>query len=76
MNESMLLIGNRLDHQSAWAPEQHQAFLKKCETYIGELKKDGKLISAQPLLREGKIIAGITGAWKELPFNEKEEVQI
>lgn len=76
MNEFMLLIRNRLDHQWVWAPEQHEAFLKKCETYITELKNGGKLISAQPLVREGKIIAGITGARKELPFNEREEVQV
>lgn len=76
MKEFMLLIRNRLDHQSSWSPEQHQVFLKKCEAYIGELRKDGKLISAQPLLREGKIIAGTTGTWKELPFIETEEVQV
>ncbi len=71
----MLLIRNKLDHQSAWPDEQHQRFLKKCESYIGDLKKNGKLISAQPLVREGKIISGTTGDWKEIPFNEKEEVQ-
>jgi hypothetical protein len=76
MKEFMLLIRNKLDHQSAWKAEQHQQFLKKCESYIGELKKDTKLISAQPLVREGKIISGTTGNWKEIPFNETEEVQV
>ena len=72
----MLLIRNRIDHQSAWTSEKHQQFLKKCEIYIGELKKEGKLISAQPLLREGVIISGSTGTWKDIPFNETEEVQV
>ena len=43
-------------------------------TYIGNLTKDAKLKSAQPLVREGKIISGSKGAWKEGPFNETKEV--
>jgi len=48
MKEFMLRI---LNHESEWTPEIHQQFLKSCEKYIGELKKNGKLISAQPLER-------------------------
>ncbi len=70
----MLLIRNEIDHQASWSAEQHQQFLKKCETYIGSLTKDAKLKSAQPLVREGKIISGSKGAWKERPFNETKEV--
>jgi hypothetical protein len=76
MKEFMLLIRNEKDHQAAWTPDRHKEFLKKCEAYIGGLKKDGKLISAQPLVREGKIIAGMKGGWKELPFDESKEVQV
>ena len=76
MKEFMLNIFNEMDHQAKWPPEQHQQFLKQCEKYIGELKKGGKLISAQPLVREGKIIAGKKGALKESPFNETREVQV
>jgi hypothetical protein len=54
MKEFMLLIRNEIDHQAGWSSEQHQQFLKKCEIYIGKLKKEGKLISAQPLIRGGK----------------------
>jgi len=50
----MLLIRNEIDHQASRSPEQHQKFLKKCEDYIGNLTKEGKLKSAQPLVREGK----------------------
>jgi hypothetical protein len=28
------------------------------------------------LIREGIIISGKSGAWKEIPFNEKDEVQV
>lgn len=74
MKEFMLLIRNEIDHQTAWSTEQHQQFLKKCEDYIGSLTKEGKLKSSQPLVREGKILSGSKGAWKEGPFNETREV--
>jgi hypothetical protein len=74
MKEFMLLIRNEIDHQASWSPEKHQQFLKKCEDYIGNLEKEGRLKSAQPLVREGKIISGPKGAWKEGPFNESKEV--
>ena len=76
MQEYMLLIRNKIDHQLEWPAGQHQAFLKKCELYIGNLKKENRLISAQPLVREGKILSGKNGAWKDVPFNEMEEVLV
>ena len=74
MKEFMLLIRNEIDHQASWPPEQLQEFLKKCEVYIAELTKEGKLKSAQPLVRDGKMISGSKGAWKEGPFHEVREV--
>jgi hypothetical protein len=76
MKEFMLLIRNDIDHQAGWPSDQHTQFLKKCELYIGNLRKEGKLLSAQPLVREGKIISGTKGTWKETPFNETKEVQV
>ena len=76
MKEFMLRILNEIDHQQSWSAEQHQQFLKKCEVYIENLKKNDNLISAQPLVREGKIISREQGAWKEIPFNEAKEVQV
>lgn len=72
----MFLIRNQIDHQVEWTTEIHQSFLKKCELYITNLKNENKLISAQPLVREGTIISGTSGAWKEVPFNETREVQV
>ena len=74
MKEFMLLIRNEVDHQAAWSPEQHRQFLEKCMDHIGNLTKEEKLKSAQPLVREGKIISRSKGAWKEGPFNETREV--
>jgi hypothetical protein len=76
MKEFMLLIRNVIDHQADWTPERHQSFLKKCEVYIGELKKAGKLIAAQPLVREGKMVSGSKNSWKVGPFNETKEVHV
>ena len=74
MKEYLLLIRNEIDHQAAWPPERHQKFLKKCEDYIDSLTKEGKLKSAQPLVREGKMISKSEGTWQEKPFNEAKEV--
>jgi hypothetical protein len=74
MKEFMLLIRNEIDHQASWPPEQLQEFLKKCEVYIAELTREGKLKTAQPLVREGKMISGSKGSWGEGPFHDAKEV--
>jgi hypothetical protein len=74
MKEFMLLIRNEIDHQGSWSLEKHYHFLKDCEVYIEALKEEGKLISAQPLLREGRMISGSREGWKDKPFNENKEI--
>ena len=74
MKEFMLLIHNEIDHQANWSPEQHQQFLKACEAYIGDLKKDGSLVSAQPMVRQGTMVSRVNGQWKEGPFHASKEV--
>jgi hypothetical protein len=74
MQEFMLLIRNEIDHQATWPPEQHQQFLNKCKDYIGDLTKAGKLISAQPLVREGTLLSLSKGTWNQRAFNESPEV--
>ena len=74
MKEFFLLIRNEIDHQSEWTAEHTRNFLKACELYIGKLKKDGNLMSAQPLVREGRMISGSKGDWKEKGFQESGEV--
>jgi hypothetical protein len=73
MKEFMLLIRNDGDGKAALSPEQQQQFLNACMVYIENLKKNGNLKSAQPLLREGKMISGATGAFKDGPYNESQE---
>ena len=74
MQEFMLFIRNEIDHQESWSPERHKEFLNKCKDYIGELTKEGTLIGAQPIVRQGKIVSGTAESWKEKPFNENKEV--
>ena len=74
MKEYMLLIRNEGDSKSAFSPEQQQQFLNACKVYIENLMKNGNLKSAQPLVREGKIITGSNGEWKDGPYNESKEV--
>ncbi len=70
MKEFMLLIRNGIDSKSAFSDEQHLAFVNKCKAYIEKLTSEGKLISAQPLVREGRMISGSKGDWTEKQFNE------
>src|SRR5205823_2199351 len=74
MKEFMLLIRNENDSKSNFSSEKNQEFLNACMVYINDLMKQGKLKSAQPLIREGKIISCSKGAWKDGPFNETKEV--
>jgi len=74
MKEFMFFIRKQNDSKETLSPGKHREFLKGCENYIGNLKKQGKLISAQPIDRTGKIISKKNGLWKEVPFNETTEV--
>jgi hypothetical protein len=76
MPEYMLLVRNQADHQTSWPQERHLAFIKQCEAYIGELKRDGKLIAAQPLIKEGRRISGTPGEWQEAPLDARELIQV
>ena len=76
MPEFMLLIRNKADHEATWAPERHLAFVKQCEAYIGDLKKQGKLIAARPLIKEGRTISGSDGAWREAPMDPRGIIQV
>jgi len=74
MKEFMLLIRNEGDGKAALSPEQQQQFLKACQVYIEDLMKKGNLKSAQPLVREGIMVSGSVGAFKDGPYNETKEI--
>lgn len=74
MKEFMLLIRNEGDGKSGLNSEQQQQFLKSCEVYIEKLKKRGNLKSAQPMAKDGKMISGSMGAFKEGPYSDSNEM--
>lgn len=74
MKEFMFFIRKQSDSMKTLPPETHRQFLKGCERYIENLKKEGKLISAQPIERAGKIISAESEGWKDSPFDESTEV--
>jgi hypothetical protein len=74
--EYMFYIRNAGDAKAALSAEEHLAFIKKCEVYIARLKKEGKLIAAQPLLREGVVISKSDKDWNLHPVDPKKEVQV
>jgi hypothetical protein len=74
--EYMFYIRNAGDAKAALSAEDHLAFIKKCEVYIGKLKKDGKLIAAQPLLREGVVISKSKKDWNLHSVDPNKEVQV
>lgn len=76
MKEFIFLIRNVSDGKAGLTPEQHQRFLNECMVYIENLKKEGRLKSAQPMIREGKIVSGSAGAFKEGPYNESSEILV
>jgi hypothetical protein len=76
MTEFMLLVRNVADHQAAWTADRHLAFLRRCEVYIGELKAAGKLVAAQPLVKEGRVISGASGTWSEAPLDRSVRIQV
>ena len=75
MNDYMLRVLNRGDHQKDWPPERHTEFVKKCEVYIKGLQQAGKLHAAQPLAKQGAIVSGHDGEWSVEPLDVQTEIQ-
>ena len=56
--------------------DQHFAFIKKCESYIGILKGENKLIAAQPIVREGVVLKKTENDWAERDITIDSETQV
>jgi hypothetical protein len=76
MKEFMLYIRNAGDAKAALTPEEHLAFVKKCEVYIGRLRSENKLIAAQPIVREGFVISKTLNGWTSIAVDPTKEVQV
>ena len=76
MKEFMFYIRNEKDAKSSLSADQHLAFIKKCEKYIGILKSENKLIAAQPIVREGVILKKSESGWEEKNISTDKDVQV
>ena len=76
MKEFMLYIRNEADASAKMPEETHSLFLASCRSYIEQLTKDGKLLAAQPIVRDGVIISRSDQQWKIIPYNERSEVNV
>jgi len=74
--EFMLYIRNAGDAKKALSPDQHLAFVKQCEVYIGQLKARSQLIAAQPIVREGCVISKNGNEWTKRAIDPGKEVQV
>jgi len=76
MKEFMFYIRNAGDAKAALSADEHLAFIKQCEVYIGKLKAENKLIAAQPIVREGFVITKHEEGWNKVAVDPSKEVQV
>jgi len=76
MKEFMFYIRNKKDAKNSLSADEHLAFIKQCEVYIGVLKSKNMLIAAQPLVREGVVISKSNNDWTERDISGDAEVQV
>jgi hypothetical protein len=76
MKEFMFYIRNEKDAKKSLTEEQHLAFIKQCEIYIGNLKRENKLIAAQPIVREGVVIKRTENGWLKKNIEKDKETQV
>ena len=74
--EFMLYIRNAGDAKAALTKEEHLAFIKQCEVYIGQLQAKKNLIAAQPVVREGCILKKTGTGWTSTPIDPTKETQV
>ena len=74
--EFMLYIRNAGDAKAALSADEHLKFIKQCEVYIEKLKAGNKLIAAQPIIREGFVIAKNNSGWTKIPVDPTKDVQV
>ncbi|MDP4208903.1 MAG: YciI family protein [Bacteroidota bacterium] len=76
MKEFMFYIRNEKDAKKSLTEDQHLAFIKQCEVYIGNLKRENKLIAAQPIVREGVVLKKTGNGWIEKDITVDQETHV
>jgi hypothetical protein len=74
MKDFLLIIRTEGNVWSDLSPEQLQKHMEHGTAYIGNLMKEGKLKSANPVDKGSRIVTESNGVMKDGPFNETKEV--
>ena len=74
MKDFLLIIKTEGSVWKDLSQEQLQEHLKNGTEYIGNLVKEGKLKSAHPTEKGGRLVQETNGTLKDGPFNESKEV--
>ena len=74
MKEYLLLFRGGDAEEAQRSPEKWQAHMQKWMQWMGGLKEQGKLIGAQPLVTNGKVVRGTKKIVSDGPFMEGKEM--
>ena len=74
MKDFLLILKTEGSVWTDLSPEQLQKHMEGGMAYIGNLMKEGKLKSANPVDKGSRIITDVNGTMKDGPFNESKEV--
>jgi hypothetical protein len=74
MKDFLLLLKTEGNVWTDLSPDQLQKHMEHGNAYIGNLMKTGKLKSAHPVDKGGRIVTENNGVMKDGPFNESKEV--
>ena len=72
----MFYIRNGRDAKLSLTGAEHLAFVKSCETYIGALQSENRLIAAQPVHREGVVLRRSGTGWEVKQLDLESETQV
>ena len=74
MKDFLLLVRTEGDGWTSLSPKELQDHVEQGTAYIGKLMKAGKLKSAAPLDKGGRIVTDVGGVIKDSPFYDTQEV--
>lgn len=74
MSEYILLFRGGDGREMQKSPEKWQAHMEKWMQWMGDLSEKQKFVGAQPLKKEGKVVAGNKKVVTDGPFMEGKEM--
>lgn len=74
MKDYLFLFRGGDSARGSQSPDEMQKHMQKWVQWMGDLGKQGKLISGQPLQKEGKVVSGNRKKITDGPFAEGKEI--